>query len=360
MKLKPILLSFLLSSTLLSFFPLQAVRPKAQMFKSPEAAQNYLFCHYNCGLKFFDFQDWPKAAKEFEKVIFFCPDSESAANAYYLLGISYFQMGEYDFANQAFSNYLSTSEHPQFFEETIFYKLQIAEAFKCGAKKRLFRYCPKILSTKSTALNVYDEIVIAVPNHPLAAKALYSKGCLLQSMQDYSGSIDSFQTLLRRFPKYEFAPDVYLRIAETYYMQSHEESQNPDLLALADLNIRRFEMEYPRDERLSEARQYALRMKEIYAQSLCDLGKFYERTSHPPAAALYYRSAIEQFPATQTAQFCWSRLKVLGFDYCETCPEAIYTEQMKANFIEDTEKECNEIEETNLSEIDNTLDKAES
>lgn len=320
------LVFFLVSTLLLNIVQVEALRPREKKFRTPEDAQIYFDSHYNCGFKYYQKGQWNKAAQEFEPIVFFFPKKEETANVYYLLGVSYYEMQEYDLANNAFSEYLKTSKHPEFFEETIEYKYCIADHFKAGAKRRPFshKYCPKWLSAKTTAVSVYDEIIMAVPNHERTAFALYAKGCLLQSLDDYYGSIDAFQTLARRFPKHELAPEAYLRISQAYCMQSNFEFQNPDILALAELNVRRFETEFPRDEHLEEARGYVARIKEIYAKGLCDLGRFYERTGHPTASAIYYRSAIEEFPDTEMAEFCMSRLKANGLDNPEACePESI-------------------------------------
>lgn len=310
------------------FVNVEALRPREKKFRTPEEAQAYFEARHTCGSNYYDNSQWSSAAQEFEKIVFFFPKKDETANVYYKLGVSYFEMKEYDMANNAFSEYLKTSRHPEFFEETIEYKYSIAEQFKLGAKRRPFshKYWPKVLTSKNAAVAVYDEIIMAVPNHEKTAFALYDKGCLLQSMEDHYGSIEAFQTLVRRFPKHELGPDAYLRIAQNYCMQSNYEFQNPDILALAELNVRRFEIDFPKEERLEEARGYVVRIKEIYAKGLCDLGQFYERTGHPVAAAIYYRSAIKEFPDTQVAEFCWCRLKALGLDD----PDAIQPEVLPA------------------------------
>jgi outer membrane protein assembly factor BamD (BamD/ComL family) len=312
------LFSFLfITISLVLFSSLQAAKPK--LFRSKEDAQIYMAEHYNKGCQEYNQEHWRQAAKEFEKITFLFPDSEAAANTYYYLGVCFFQMREYDFASYAFSNYLKAVNHPEFFEDAVYYKFCIAEHFKCGQKRRLFkmRYCPKWATGRSLALETYDEVIAALPNHELAASALYSKGCLLQTMEEYRDSVDAFQTLIRRFPKHELTPQCYLQIAEAYCQQSRYEFQNPDLLALAEINVRKFSAEFPRDERVAVAEGYVARIKENYAKGLCDIGKFYERVCLPDAAVIYYQSSIEEFPDTAVAGFCRARLIYLGYE----CPE---------------------------------------
>jgi outer membrane protein assembly factor BamD (BamD/ComL family) len=296
--------------------PMEIEASKLSVFKTPEASQIYLAEHYNKGCEAYNEQRWIQAIREFEKVTLFFPDSEEAADAYYFLGVCFFELQEYDFANEAFSNYIKGSGNPEFFENAVTYKFCIAEHFKEGKKRRLFkmRYCPKWATGRSMALSVYDEVIIALPNHEIAAQALYSKGCFLQSMKEYRDSVEAFQTLIRRFPKHELTPYSYLKIAESYCLQSRYEFQNPDLLALAEINARKFKGDFPRDERVEVAEEYVNRMREIYAKGLLDIAQFYERVQAPSAAAIYYQNCIEQFPETGVSDFCRKRVVSLGYE----------------------------------------------
>jgi outer membrane protein assembly factor BamD (BamD/ComL family) len=294
---------------------LYAIKPKSKNFKSEDEATDYLVKHYNFGCQYFNCEEWSKAASEFEKVIFYFPCSDAAATASYYLAVSYFEMKEYDFANEEFSNYLKASQHPNFFEEAVEFKFCIAEHFKGGKKRRPFkmRYLPKWISGQDSALVIYDEVVAALPNHELTVQALYSKANLLMQMGEYRDAIEAYQTIIRRFSKHEIVPCCYLKISEAYVRQSELEFQNPDILALAELNVRKFSNDFPRDERVAIAEQSVRHIKEMYAKGLCDLGLFYERLQKPDAAAIYFQSSIEEFPDTQVARFCRSRLICLGY-----------------------------------------------
>lgn len=293
-----------------------ALRPRPKPFKSPEEAAIYFNCHYAKGCHYFQREEWRSAAKEFEKVTFFDPNADAVADAHFFLGVSFYHMGEYDFANHEFTSYLKTSQHPTHFGEAIDFKFCIAEAFKAGAQRRLFtlRYCPKCVSAREMAVTIYDEIITAVPNGELTVQALFSKGCLLINMGEYKDSVDAFQTIIRRFPKHEIIPSAYLNVAQAYYHQAKREFQNPDILAFAELNARKFREEFPRESKLEIADEYVKRIKEMYARGLTDLGLFYERTGKPTAAVIYYRSAIEEFPETNYANFARDRLRVLGIE----------------------------------------------
>ena len=270
--------------------------------------------HFSRGVAAMNCRDWDEAYKEFRIVVVNFPDSSFAPDSYFYLGIAYYNLGDFDFANEAFSDYLKVQNNPTYFEETLKFKFSIAQKFKEGARKHMFgtKYLPKWASGQSVALSTYDEVIAALPCHEIAAKALYSKGELLWEMRDYRESIDCFQTITRRFSKNEFAPQSYLAITEIYLEQSRMEFQNPDILALAQINLRRFKHDFPRDERIEEAESNVQEIKEVYAQGLYDTGMFYERVKKPYSSVLYYKNAINQFPETKVAQHCRQRLCALG------------------------------------------------
>lgn len=285
-------------------------------FASHEESQQFLTTHYNIGCEFYNQGKWQEAADEFATVVQTFPALPEAADAYYFLGVSYYQLEDFDFSNWAFNSYLKVSDNPEFFEDAIRYKFSIAERFKGGSKRRLFRmrYSPRWFSARTLALSIYDEIIIAVPNHELAALSLYSKGCLLESIGEYAESIDAFQSLIRRFPKHELAPQSYLKIAQVYCLRTRHEFHNSDILALAQINLRRYQEDFPKDDNIQFAEGYVKRIKETSARGLVDLGMFYERICKPDAAAIYYQTAIQKYPDTRMANYGRERLRCFGYD----------------------------------------------
>lgn len=269
--------------------------------------------HYESGQKAMENSDWYESAKHFSIITSNFSQSEYYADSVYYLGISYFHQAEYDFANETFNAYLKGQNTPKYFEEAIGYKFEIAERLKAGALCRFFgsKKLPKWAPGKDLATQIYDEVISALPCHEYAARSLFAKGSLCFNEKEYREAVDAYQTLIRRFPKHELAPDAYLAIHEIYLDQSESEVQNPDLLALAQITLRNFKLDFPRDERIAIAEKKVQYIQEIYARGLYETGQFYERTSRPQASIIYYLKAIKQFPETYIAKLCQNRLSVL-------------------------------------------------
>jgi outer membrane protein assembly factor BamD (BamD/ComL family) len=278
--------------------------------------------HFAAGSQAMEDRNWQEAALHFNIVAHCFPRTSFGQEAPYYLGMAYFNLEEYDFANEAFSNYLKVQSNPRYFQETVEYKFCIAERFSAGAKRRFFgtKQLPKWASGQDMAVDIYDEVIATVPCHEMAARALVAKGNLLWSMKDYRGAVESFHLVIRRFPKHELAPECYLLISKLYLEQCHYEFQNPDILAFAQINARKFSRDFPREERLCQVEADVMAIKELYAKGLFDIGQFYERTCKPRAAIIYYQNTIHQFPETCIAAHCRERLNCLIPNYCEPTP----------------------------------------
>ncbi len=269
--------------------------------------------HLKKGRLAFEKKDWEEAAKQFRIVKYNQVFNEEIQELSFSLGVCYMQMGELESANSEFNGYLRGHPNPTHFAEVIQYKFSIAEAFKNGTKRRWFGSLnmPRIGSGFELALEIYDEVIAAVPSHDIAVKSLYSKGMLLWKMKEYQESVETLQYLTKRFPRHELCPEAFIALTKIYLDQGEYEYQNPDLVAFSEINQRRFSEEFPQDERLMEISQDVLKMKETYANGLYQTGLFYERKGKPSASVIYYKNAMARFPETQVATLCKKRLDVL-------------------------------------------------
>ena len=269
--------------------------------------------YFNSAVSQMEEKSWRGALHNFGSIRQLYPQSQVFDDALYFQAVCNYHLMDYDVANRELSQYLGSKYKLKFFEDALKYKLEIANKFKDGAKKHLFDSdkFPRWIPAKEDALDIYEDIIGMVPSHDLAAQALFEKGSLLQKMQDYKIALESFQTLIKRFPKHPLTPDSYLAVNQAYYEQSHSEYRNTDLLEMAQINLKKFTQNFPRDEKLEKATQYYNDMKEIHAKGLYDIGMFYERTSKPKASVIYYVTAIEKFPESASTNLCKERLQNL-------------------------------------------------
>ncbi|MFA6914830.1 MAG: tetratricopeptide repeat protein [Parachlamydiales bacterium] len=271
--------------------------------------------HYKIACEEFNCGKWKDAAKHFRIITCNYANSEYGPNAAFFLGICEFHLCEYEDANKALNCYLRHRTDSTHFFEAIEYKFCIADIYANGHKRRLFCYntLPKLVPGYSYAIEVYDEIIFALPNHEMAAQALFSKATLLAWLGNYRESVDTYQVFLRRFPKHSLAPECYVNIINNYLWMAQTEYQNPDLLSFAQLTYIKFAKVFPRDENLPVAQALVMDVKETYASGFYELGRYYERSGWDRAAAIYYNACAEQFPDTNIAARSRDKLAYLGW-----------------------------------------------
>lgn len=269
--------------------------------------------HYSAGLEAYKNEDWRETAAQFRIVTSAFPDTQFAHDCHFYLAVAYYRLDEFEWANTEATAYLRAQNNPKHYESAMRLKYCCAEAFRLGAHRRILgsAQLPKWVSGRHLATEIYDDVIMGLPSHPLGAKALFGKGQLLGSLQNYREAVEAYQALTRRFPKHELAPDAYVAASNLYLEQAIAQFQNPDLMSLAEINAGKFESAFPGDERLEVVYGDVAKIKEGYARGIYDTGRFYEKVKKPEAALLYYRNAAKRYPETEVASECKDRLRAL-------------------------------------------------
>ncbi|MEX1013257.1 MAG: tetratricopeptide repeat protein [Waddliaceae bacterium] len=270
--------------------------------------------HYSCGIAAFNERNYAVAIPHFHLTSVNDLQGTKGQDSVYYLGLIYYSMGELDIANDYFSQYLHLPNSTRFFYDAVNYKFTIAEKFRNGAKRRMYaaKQLPKWLSGKNHAIEIYTELSCIVPTSEIATYSLYYKGCVLNECRQYREAIESFQSLISRFPLHDLAPESYLMISQCYQNQAVSEPQNPDIVELAKVSLKHFRQEFPQDPRIEGVARDVDTIYETYANGLYQTAQFYERTGEPFAAILYYQRAILQYPETKVAALCCQNLSKLS------------------------------------------------
>lgn len=234
----------------------------------------------------------------------------------YLMGEAYYKLDQIEFANDCFTNYLNHTAAPKHFEEAIEYKFNIAERFANGENKRLFGSAkmPAWVPAREDSLEIFEEVIAALPHSDLAVKSLLSKAKAQAYLEDYKPSIETLDLLIRRFPKHELAAEAYLEKEKVYLLQCQAKNLDPDILDMAEVNLRKFRLAFPRESRLFEGEKICGEMQEIFARDIYETGCFFEKTKKIPASILYYNKVVAKYPKTEAAAAALEKLAILQPD----------------------------------------------
>lgn len=284
--------------------------------KSEEVATLSVQEHYSVMLDAFQKNSFEEAVSQALIVIKNFPNSPFAQEAYYYLGVGYFHLNECDNANRFLSAYLKKQTAPKYFEEVVRYKFLIAERYHRGTKKHVLGWeaLPKWVPAEEEAMLLYDEVIAALPHHEISAKSLFGKAQLLLAQEEYKASIETYQTLIRRFSKHPLAVESYIGIGQVYLIESQEQYPDQDYLDLAEINFRKFSSSFPGEEKLGVAEEMLNQMREVYAKDLYETGRFYERTHKVRAALIYYDRILKKYPKTKVAEAALKRAQRFAQD----------------------------------------------
>lgn len=273
--------------------------------------------HFAAGKEAFSLGQWRQAERHFEIITLNFPGTTYSCEADFYLGAVKYYLNEFDAANDFFTKYLKICSNPASFQKALEYKFYIAEAFANGARRRCFgiNMMPKWACGQELALTLYDEVAAASPASELALRSFLGKAALLCRQDDYQASVDTFQLVIKRFPKHELTPRCFVSISEIYLKRVESEFQNPDLLALAELNEKKMGAQLPGHPFLEQVHCNVQAIREAFAKGLYDTGCFYEKKENYAASILYYRNALHNFPTTKVSKLCEVKLNYLTKPY---------------------------------------------
>jgi outer membrane protein assembly factor BamD (BamD/ComL family) len=306
----------LLATTLIGFssldariFPVPARQPS-----DPQAIETTSADHFQAGIDAMRAKRWDVACREFEAVRQGDTSFPHFSEALFQLGLAYYEKGALCDANNRFTEYLNREATPRHFIDVFNLKCRIADQWHHGTRKNLFNLStlPCWQGARGDALKLYEEIFTALPSHDLGARALFGRAELAATLKDFGESVERYQAFLTRFSKHVLAPESFLRIAEVYLEEAKEQPHDPDLLPLAELNVRKFRQEFPTDARLIEAERLLDEMRDVFAEALFNTGRFFERTQQKDSALVYYQAILRDFPRAQIAQASADRLAHLA------------------------------------------------
>lgn len=272
--------------------------------------------HYSMLMEAYDNEDYHEAIHQAEIILQNFNGSLFAREAAFFLASSYYKLEEFEIANHYLGEYLKEQATPKHFEEAIRLKFEIAKSFHGGSRRRMFhwQWTPKWAPATEEALDLYDEVIAASSQQEIGIEALFHKAQLLCQDKQYKLSLEAYQNLIRKFPKHPLSAESYLGVAETYLMQAKNEYASLELIDLAEINLRKFKLAFPQDSRVQEVDKILRETCDLYAQTLYEIGHFFQKTKKAQAAIIYYSKILLSYGTTPTAEKAKKELLRLGCD----------------------------------------------
>jgi len=139
------------------------------------------------------------------------------------------------------------------------------------------------------------------PGTELTDDALYYLGMGYVEIKDYALASSQFDRLVRDFPTTPFTPDALYWLARCDDLQSHPAPLDQTETERALQRYAQFLEQYPDHGRAEEARKRVQALRDRLAEKRFRNGKLYQKLKQYPAAEIYLRSVIGDFPDSRWA-----------------------------------------------------------
>ena len=238
------------------------------------------------------------------------PASSLAPRAQYRIAELYLAQGN---ASKAFDNYQTlitrypdTSE----FEKAVAQQVVIANEFLQG--RRMVFLGMAILPGTERAQKMYEAILQNAPYSKHAPIAQFNLGLAFERQNEIGQARKAYQTVLDKYPNSDVCDDALYQIAYVYMISGLSgNSQDLSSLILAKETYEDFLLQYPRSEKVAQARENLQRIGADEASDLLRIAKYYDWSRNYKAAIIYYNDIVRKQPKTPGAEFAKTRIEEL-------------------------------------------------
>lgn len=264
----------------------------------------------------FEIKDWNKVINSTDEMIREYPESVFLKELYFFRGIAFFHINDPDLANKYLDKFLQMEGGSSYFEEALKYKYFIAEKFENGYYGHLFGVSalPRIESMWDTAYQLYDEVIMTLPRHEIAAKALFRKASMYREDEKFDESIETFNMLIRKFPKNYLAQKAYIEIAKTYEREVRVLYLDPKCFEFAMINQKRFHLDYPSSKLKKEMEDVVVRIIDLFAEDVYKSALYFDKKNKIKSAIMYLKNLITKYPKSKYAILAMQKITSYDVD----------------------------------------------
>lgn len=238
------------------------------------------------------------------------PDDQNYYDAVYLMGEAYFADKKFWQAMEQFE-LVADSTAGELFFAAVRRSMDVARAFLAGEPRIIWKILR--LPAQPDGVEILDRVEQRVPGTRIAQEAVKIKADYFFEDGQMRLAQDEYQRLYRDYPDGRYARAALLRSAVAAEASFAGIRFDDQPLIEADERYRTVQDVYPayaEREAVAERRRGIRRQR---AEKDLEVGRWYERSNNPEAAAFYYRLVIRDYSDTQAADEARDRLLNLGF-----------------------------------------------
>ncbi|MCM8794949.1 MAG: tetratricopeptide repeat protein [Candidatus Omnitrophica bacterium] len=275
------------------------VNPKYAAKDSPKAQMEW-------AQEFFEQKDYPRAAKEFLKLVQTYPRSELAPEAQYMAGLSYELADKPGDAFACYKKLVEIYPFSQRFKDAIEREFTIAEAFKSGKKLQLIG--PIGVPSLDKAIEIYQHVVDNAPYGDFGVRAQFQLGECYILQSRFEEASRAFQRIIDEYPSSDLIEQAKFKVAFCARQLSLKPSYDQSATQEAITWYKDFIENHPGSDLTPQAEQNLQQLESYKIQRYLQIAQFYEKQRKLKSAALYYRRIVNADPDSQEAAVAAGKL----------------------------------------------------
>ncbi len=278
------------------------VNPKYALKDTPQD-------QFASALEAFEKERYEEAIAQFNSLVRYYPNSPTAADAQFYIGLSNEKLKRYYEAFKAYQKVIEIYPSTNRLEEVVQREYNIGELFYEGQKREFFGV--NIIPAIDKAVEVFKAIVENTTYSQYADKAQYHLGLCYKKLKDYSQAMVEFEALIDKYPQSSLLNEAKYQLAQCSYRVALKPGYDSED---ADKAIKEFNtiIETEKEEKLvEEAKAGVQELEDRKARSSYQTAQFYEKLKKYESAKIYYQEVLDTYPNTKWAAKAIERLKVL-------------------------------------------------
>lgn len=271
----------------------KAINPKYAVKDSPRE-------QFQWALRFYEQGDFKRASEEFIRLVNSYPDSDIAPESQYYAGRSYEEQGKYWFAYQSYQKLAENYPYTDRMDEVIKREYNIANILQNAESPKLMEL--ELSLSMDRAATIYGKIVENSAFGPYAVKSLYNMAECYRKMQRYDKAIEAYERIINDYPDSDMVPEAKYQLAYTRYEASLAPEYDQGSTDEALREFKDISKNTPVPSIKKEATKVLDELKVKKAESIMNIGNFYERQRKYKAALIYYQDVVNRFDGTPSAE----------------------------------------------------------
>ncbi|MBN1344945.1 MAG: outer membrane protein assembly factor BamD [Phycisphaerae bacterium] len=248
-------------------------------------------------------QNWVKTYYDhprFVEALFYYADAE-------------FQLGNLMKAYELYERLLDDYGATELAQRALRNELVVAEVYLSGRWRKVWKGMIR-LPAYDEAMDILERIATnRAPGTPLAEQAIKTKADYYYAKGEFADAEEEYARLAREFPRSRYVRLASLRSAQAAFASFPGVKFDDAALVEAEERFEQFRKRYPQAAEEENVPLLLEQIRNSRAHKEYTIGRFYERTKHPRAAAFYYRSVMQYWPDTTWASLAQGRADHLGF-----------------------------------------------